>query len=193
MDKSENSEKKQDDIVKKLRPDPSKPPIDTIILDGFEGNSDRKGFRRLYVSNRLDKYYTIAEEDIVTRVESANGGTRIYVKANSKPEYTVTVSLGEYVKGPITEEFLKQAAMGKVGGILEGTRQINITFWGNTCNGTKSCKGWWTCKYGLTLSGCTCITYCDDWIPCGLDTDWHPTVASRNCPCDSNDNSCPLA
>jgi hypothetical protein len=37
-------------LVARLRPDPSQPPEPTRILEGVLGDSDRPGFRRLYVT-----------------------------------------------------------------------------------------------------------------------------------------------
>lgn len=87
------TDKDEDEIVKKLRPNPSKPSLRTVALEGFEGSSNIEGFRALYDTRKLDSYYTIAENDIVSKEKIHSGGTRLYVKEEACPEYTVSIPL----------------------------------------------------------------------------------------------------
>jgi hypothetical protein len=55
----------QDPYVEKVRPDPSQPPEAVRILEGFMGESDREGYRRLYFTHELDYYTEFRVGDVV--------------------------------------------------------------------------------------------------------------------------------
>lgn len=57
-----------DPLVGRLRPDPTLPPTPTLSLCGFLGDSDRPGFRRLYLTSALDRYAEFRAEDVVDAV-----------------------------------------------------------------------------------------------------------------------------
>jgi hypothetical protein len=55
----------QDPHVDQLRPEPSAPPSDVVILEGLAGKSDREGWARLYFNRELTYYAEFRREDIV--------------------------------------------------------------------------------------------------------------------------------
>jgi len=64
-ERRESQDLGQDPYVEKLRPDPSQPPEAVRILEGFLGESDREGYRRLYFTRELDYYMEFRAEDVV--------------------------------------------------------------------------------------------------------------------------------
>src|SRR5918994_797236 len=67
--KSDASGKQQDPRVERLRPDPSEPPPRARSLAGLWGDSDRTGFRRLYLTSDLDAYAEFRVEDVLGTVD----------------------------------------------------------------------------------------------------------------------------
>ena len=63
------NEKTQDPRVERLRPDPSRPPQRGRTLAGFWGNSDRDGFRRLYLANDLSAFAEFRVDDVLATFE----------------------------------------------------------------------------------------------------------------------------
>jgi len=51
----------QDPYVERRRPDPSQPPEPVRILEGFLGDSDREGYKRLYFNREHFQECTIME------------------------------------------------------------------------------------------------------------------------------------
>lgn len=62
-------DKGQDPRVEQLRPDPSEPPPRSRSLSGLWGDSDRPGFRRLYLTSALDVYAEFRVEDVVATTD----------------------------------------------------------------------------------------------------------------------------
>ena len=58
-------ERKQDPRVERLRPDPAQPSQRSRALAGFWGDSDRDGYRRLYLANDLSSYAEFPVEDVL--------------------------------------------------------------------------------------------------------------------------------
>ncbi len=88
----------QDPHVEQLRPEPSAPPSDTVILEGLAGKSDREGWARLYFNRTLTYYAEFRREDIVFTEaippEQAPmvglKATRVGIKKDAVIEYTRT-------------------------------------------------------------------------------------------------------
>jgi hypothetical protein len=88
----------QDPYVEKLRPDPSQPPEAVRILEGFLGESDREGYRRLYFTRELDYYLEFRAEDVVftERIPSdqppflGQQATRMGIRRDATIEYART-------------------------------------------------------------------------------------------------------
>jgi hypothetical protein len=62
---AEGADRPQDELVARLRPDPSQPPTPALTFSGFLGDSDRPGFRRLYLTRDLDSYAEFRTEDVL--------------------------------------------------------------------------------------------------------------------------------
>ena len=56
-----------DDYVRRLRPDPEASAQRVVVLSGLLGDSDRSGWRRLYLSRELTRYAEFRDEDLVYR------------------------------------------------------------------------------------------------------------------------------
>jgi hypothetical protein len=56
-----------DDYVRRMRPSPEDPPQRVVVLSGLLGDSDRPGWRRLYLSRDLTRYAEFRDEDLVYR------------------------------------------------------------------------------------------------------------------------------
>jgi hypothetical protein len=88
----------QDPHVDQLRPEPSTPPSDVVILEGLAGKSDREGWARLYFNRTLTYYAEFRREDIVFTEaippEQAPmvglKATRVGIKKDAVIEYTRT-------------------------------------------------------------------------------------------------------
>ena len=61
--------KDQDPRVERLRPDPSQPPQRGRTVAGLWGNSDRDGFRRLYLTRDLSVFAEFRLEDVLDTVD----------------------------------------------------------------------------------------------------------------------------
>lgn len=59
------AENRQDPYVQRMRPDPSDPARSVIAFSGLLGDSDRPGYRRLYLSKALNYYAEVRSIDIV--------------------------------------------------------------------------------------------------------------------------------
>jgi hypothetical protein len=88
----------QDPIVERLRPDPAQPPEPTLELSGFLGDSDRPGFRRLYLNRNLDYFAEFRTDDVVAFTTIPAGqdpfrgeeATRLTLRRDATLEYTRT-------------------------------------------------------------------------------------------------------
>jgi hypothetical protein len=88
----------QDPRVDQLRPEPSAPPSDVVILEGLAGKSDREGWARLYFNRELTYYAEFRREDIVfTEAIPPDQppmlglkATRVGIKKDAVIEYTRT-------------------------------------------------------------------------------------------------------
>jgi hypothetical protein len=119
--KSDNPEKRdlrEDELVRRLRPDPAQPrPL--TVLSGFLGRAPRNGYWRLFLTSKLDEYVEIAEDDIVsskTTPESASslGGTTVWVQPNASLQYTRVTSReiqAEFLTGSITANLQAMSAV----------------------------------------------------------------------------------
>ena len=65
-DRGDAVDRPQDPLVARLRPDPSQPPEPTRTLEGVLGDSDRPGFRRVYVTPELDQYAEFRTDDVIS-------------------------------------------------------------------------------------------------------------------------------
>ena len=124
----ENSDKPkitQDQIVDKLRPDPSKPAAKTVVLHGHLGKSDKAGWWRLYDTPRLDSYYEIREADIVATeqvaVPDVGSGTRVLV-APGEVQYVQAVNLEPQKKTAKQAQFLTGEYSTLLGNMLAERR-----------------------------------------------------------------------
>jgi hypothetical protein len=59
----------QDDLVARIRPDPTGPPTRTLTLTGLLGDSDRPGHRRLYFNSSLDYYAEFRTDDVISTAD----------------------------------------------------------------------------------------------------------------------------
>jgi hypothetical protein len=88
----------QDPFVEQLRPEPSAPPLDVMILEGLAGKSDREDWARLYFNRTLTYYAEFRREDVVFTEaippdQSPMLGlkaTRVGIKKDAVIEYTRT-------------------------------------------------------------------------------------------------------
>jgi len=174
----------QDPFVEKVRPDPSEPPIPVRGLQGLLGNSDREGYKRLYLTRELNSYAEFRQDDVVFSEPIAPeqppfvglDATRVGIRRDAAIEYTrvraarpvdefdLDVRLG----GPTT-----RARRRPIGGGFPtrlcctndpGTgcllTQGEATCFGFTCGGEQTCGG--TCV-GFTCDVFTCEPFgtCD--------------------------------
>ncbi|HWC27364.1 MAG TPA: hypothetical protein VG474_12330 [Solirubrobacteraceae bacterium] len=88
----------QDPRVEGRRPDPAGPPTPARTLLGFLGDSDRRGFRRLYFTRELDYYAEFRVDDVLHVEEIApeqqpfvgEQATRVLIRRDATVEYTRT-------------------------------------------------------------------------------------------------------
>lgn len=59
------ADRPQDPFVERLRPDPSEPPTPVMVLEGLLGDSDRSGFRRLYLTRELNHYAEFRADQVL--------------------------------------------------------------------------------------------------------------------------------
>ena len=65
-DSSKSISGPQDPHVEQFRPKPDQAPQTGLTLNGFLGDSDRPGHRRLYFTATLDYYIEFKTDDVVT-------------------------------------------------------------------------------------------------------------------------------
>jgi hypothetical protein len=165
----------QDPLVERLRPDPSEPPQPVIVLEGLLGDSDREGYRRLYLTRALDYYAEFRAADVidiatiepdqppflgetasrVTLPRDAPIDFTRSVPARAADEFDLDVRLGpSRLAGP--------AALTPDCAVLPPTRQFTdcLPFTCDTCLRTQ-------CEYCLTRVTCkTCETQCGTCDTC---------------------------
>jgi len=106
-DDGDAGDRSQDPLVERLRPDPSQPPTPVLVLEGLLGNSDRAGFRRLYLTRQLDYYAEFRDEDVldVVKIEPdqppfvGEQASRVTLRRDATIEYTrvqTAPPLGEF-------------------------------------------------------------------------------------------------
>ena len=59
---------RQDPLVERLRPDPTRPAVRVLTFDGLAGRSDRPGYRRLYLSSSVDRYIEVRAEKMFNQM-----------------------------------------------------------------------------------------------------------------------------
>lgn len=121
---------KEDELVENIVPDPSQlsksPPVNIVKLEGYFGKSDKQGYWRLYVSSEFQRYFELAEEDILYRQLSDVNGiekkTILHLKPDAKMlliqvttpekikseaiEKVKSLAISAFMRGKITDDFL---------------------------------------------------------------------------------------
>jgi hypothetical protein len=104
----------QHPLVDALRPDPTQPPADVAVLQGFLGKSPTEGVWRLYLTPALDEYVEIPESDIVHAQDLPDGGgTIVWVPKSLSLPHTRTQSQqvqADFLSGAIAARALPSAA-----------------------------------------------------------------------------------
>ena len=188
----------QDPHVDQLRPEPSAPPSDVVILEGLAGKSDREGWARLYFNRELTYYAEFQREDIVfTEAIPPDQppmvglkGTRVGIKKDAVIEYTRTT------RAQVGDEFdlNVQLAAGPQGAaqpnipvsVFEALCPVTIgchtcaTQCGQTCNTCHTQCG--TCNTCHTQCGTcnTCHTQCGTCVTCHCPS-INPALAPATC------------
>ncbi len=106
----------EDELVKKLVPDPSQVPS-VRCLAGFMGSSTKAGYKRLYLTPELNEYVEFRTEDVVHTQSVATdrnplGGSVVWLKRDAEIQHTRTESRdvkAEFLQGDITTAFLARA------------------------------------------------------------------------------------
>jgi hypothetical protein len=167
----EATDRPQDAIVDRLRPDPAQPPDATLTLTGFLGDSDRPGFRRLYFSRDLDYYAEFRTEDVVhvasipPEVEPFRGdeATRVMLRRAALVEYTWTRNARPLDDFDVDVRFGRPTSISR-------SRRIFTDSCEHGCGPSGECDFVTpgtcqdTCETCLTSCG-TCET-CIDWPGC---------------------------
>src|SRR5690242_5594191 len=166
----------QDPHVEQLRPEPSAPPSDVVILEGLAGKSDREGWARLYFNRTLTSYAEFRREDIVFTEaippEQAPmvglKATRVGIKKDAVIEYTRTT------RAKAADEFDLDVQLG-------ATPQLNanLSLSIGVCTQPFGCQTDQTCGCG---TGVTCHRFtCGD--TCGRTCETCQTrCAQATCP-----------
>jgi hypothetical protein len=142
----------QDPHVDQLRPEPSAPPSDVVILEGLAGKSDREGWVRLYFNRTLTYYAEFRKEDIVfTEAIPPEQGpmvglkaTRVGIKKDAVVEYTRTT------RAKAADEFDLDVQLGAAGTPGAALRPPDTR---TPCGDTGTCDTCLTCD--------TCRTRCN--------------------------------
>jgi hypothetical protein len=200
-DENEGSgaDQRQDPLVERLRPDPASPPVRTLTFSGFAGRSDRRGYRRLYLSRTLDHYIEVRAEDVVEEERIAatdpplvgHESTRFYVRRDA------TIDQVRSRAAEAVDEFDLDFRPGDA--TAAAFRLPNDTWgggctWGTDCGGGEtnfglSCPGSCgdTCQITI-CRGATCIDVCETrrntWC------DQATCVTCRTCRTECNQATC---
>src|SRR5437764_11668951 len=86
----------QDDYVERVRPAPTDDPPKGLVLSGFLGDSDRAGYRRIYLSRDLSRYVEFPAVDVIAvrdvpSAESPSGSdaaTEVRLRDGARVEIT---------------------------------------------------------------------------------------------------------
>jgi hypothetical protein len=82
-----------------LRPDPSAPPQDTVVLAGYLGRDTDTGHWRIYESARLDSYLRVSESDILARDQGQDAAGRevshVVLRATATVETVRSMTAGQ--------------------------------------------------------------------------------------------------
>lgn len=97
------SGRKQDPRVERRRPDPSEPPQRGRTLAGLWGDSDREGFRRLYLTRDLTVFAEFRLDDVLDTVDVppeqspflGEQATRVELREDAEVEITQSARLNE--------------------------------------------------------------------------------------------------
>jgi hypothetical protein len=97
---SKDVEGPQDPLVERLRPEPSRSPVAGVTLNGLLGDSDRTGFRRLYLTVELNYFVEFSVEDVVDSSLippdkapfAGHEATQITLKKGAEIAYTHTMA-----------------------------------------------------------------------------------------------------
>ncbi|MFC5888594.1 hypothetical protein RMN57_00280 [Kitasatospora sp. CM 4170] len=144
QDPGDGADRAQDPIVERLRPDPSNPPEAVLTVTGFLGDSDRPGYRRLYLTRELDYYIEFLGDDVVYLVDlppehgpfPGDAGTRVSLRRTATVQYTRTRT------GRPVDEFdldVRMLADEKTQ-TSEGSGTVTI------CTFSHGGSGCWTCE-----------------------------------------------
>src|SRR5690348_10289328 len=193
----------QDPHVDQLRPEPSAPPSDVVILEGLAGKSDREGWARLYFNRTLTYYAEFRREDIAfTQAIPPNQppmvglkATRVGIKKDAVIEYTRTT------RARAADEFDLDVQLAGAG-LGTGPFQPN-TFncqqagwtWLPDCQGPTwwgSCRGE-TCQHTICVGG-TCVNFCetksDTCDTCQTQCNQGTCNTCNTCQTHCNQNTC---
>src|SRR5687768_11356916 len=145
----------QDPFVEQMRPEPSAPPSEVVVLEGLAGRSDREGWARLYFNRMLTYYAEFRREDIVFTEDIPPEQapmvglkcTRVGIRKDAVIEYT------RATRAKPRDEFDLDVRLA-AGQPRATPRLLPPT--PNTCN--DPCITRDTC--GITCDTCTCPTVC---------------------------------
>jgi len=104
----------EDELVRRLIPDPSKPSPDVVTVVGYLGKSPARNMWRVYLSPALDEYIEFAQEDIVETQSLKSdpnplGGTVVWLKRGTTVRHIRTTSRqtqAEFLQGDISTRFM---------------------------------------------------------------------------------------
>ena len=108
-----------DPLVRQLRPDPSAPPQETVILAGYLGRDTDSGYWRVYQSARLDSYLRVSESDILARDQGQDAAGRevshLVLRANAAVETVRSMTAGQasFLLGSYTSSMIGSAASSR--------------------------------------------------------------------------------
>jgi len=199
----------QDPHVDQLRPEPSAPPSDVVILEGLAGKSDREGWARLYFNRTLTYYAEFRREDIVFTEaippEQAPmvglKATRVGIKKDAVIEYTRTT------RAQAPDEFDLDVQLAEGQGPAFQPSGVSLLRCPNTgqtncdqhtcftcmthCNQQGTCQATCTCRTWCNQQTCnTCQTQCHQrtcntcWDTCGVCGNTHANTCRPGCRLD---------
>jgi hypothetical protein len=201
----------QDPHVDQLRPEPSAPPSDVVILEGLAGKSDREGWARLYFNRELTYYAEFRREDIVfTEAIPPDQApmvglkaTRVGIKKDAVIEYTRST------RAKAGDEFDLDIQLAAAPlGAAQPSRPISIfrggcgpTDFGRTCNTClrtdcdqatcETCPGQGTCQTCQTCQTCPGQGTCQTCQTCpGQTCQTCPGQTCRTCDTQCRQGTC---
>ncbi|MDR3529840.1 MAG: hypothetical protein P4L90_04665 [Rhodopila sp.] len=119
---------KTDEIIDRLKPEPG-----IIKLAGrFLGHSDRAGYYRLYINERLDRYLEFPKEATLDAERFPSGRLVVWLKAGTTVTDTTSRTVPEsLLSGPISRQNAKRAA-----GLAGMPRMVLDAASGDGCGGS---------------------------------------------------------